>query len=327
MAANLTTVHIALHLKYFMALHTILGANGTIATELVPVLQQNNHQIRLVSRNPKPAANAETVAADLLNEEQVMKAVKGSDIVYLLAGLEYNHKVWARDWPVVMRNVINACRAAKAKLIFFDNVYSYGIGKAPFTEETAFAPVSKKGKIRADIDTILLNEMKAGELDVVIARAADFYGPRATDKSAPGILVFSRMKKNQTPQWFVNPNVPRSFTYTPDAAKAIYILSHHEDAFNKTWILPSAKPVLTGKQFIALAAKYMHGKNKVQVLPAWLIGFMGLFNTFMKELYEMLYQDKYGYVLDSSKFERTFNVAPTSYEDGIKATAEWYLKN
>lgn len=309
-----------------MALHTILGANGTIATELLPILQKENHEIRLVSRNPKPAANAEIFPADLLSADQVMKAVAGSDIVYLLAGLEYNYKVWQRDWPLLMQNVINACKAAKAKLIFFDNVYPYGIGKAPFNEETAFAPVSKKGKIRAGIDTILLNEMKDNKLDAIIARAADFYGPRATDKSAPGILVFTRMKKNQTPQWFVNPNVPRSLSYTPDCAKAIYILSQHPKAFNKTWILPAAQ-ALTGKQFISIAAKYMNGKNKVQVLPSWLIAVVGWFNPFMKELHEMLYQDKYGYVLDSSKFEKTFNFKPTSFEEGIKETAEWYLKN
>ena len=308
-----------------MALHTILGANGTIATELIPVLQQNNQQIRLVSRNPKLVEGAETVAANLLNAQDVMKAIAGSNVVYLLVGLEYNYKVWQRDWPVLMSNVIDACKAAKAKLIFFDNVYPYGIGKTPFTEETQFAPVSRKGKLRAGIDTMLLNEMKSNELDVIITRAADFYGPRVTDKSAPGLLVFSRMKKKQTPQWFVNPNVLRTLSYTPDCAKAIYILSQHADAFNKTWILPAVNPPLTGKQFIAIAAKYMNGKTNVQVLPSWLLGLIGLFNPMMKEIHEMLYQDKYGYVLDSSKFEKVFNFVPTNYEEGIKATAEWWL--
>jgi len=310
-----------------MAVHTILGANGTIATELIPVLQQNKEQIRLVSRNPKPVANTETMAADLLNEDQVIKAVSGSDIVYLLVGMQYNHKVWRRDWPVLMQNVINACKAAKAKLIFFDNVYPYGIAKAPITEETPFAPVSKKGTIRAEIDTMLLNEMKGNSLDVIIARAADFYGPRATDKSAPGMLVFTYMKKKQTPQWLVNPDVPRALTYTPDAATAVYILSQHEEAFNKTWILPTVMPALTGRQFIALAAKYMNSKNKVQIIPGWLPGLIGLFNPLMKEIHEMLYQDKYGYTLDSSKFEKTFNFKPASYEEGIKETAEWYLNS
>ena len=311
-----------------MAVHTILGANGTIATELVPVLQQNKETIRLVSRNPKPAAGAETVAADLLSGEAIRKAVAGSDIVYLLAGIEYNHKVWKRDWPVIMQNVIDACKTAKAKLIFFDSVYPYGIPKGNvITEETPFAPRSKKGVIRAEIDTMLLNEMKKNELDVIITRAADFYGPRATDKSAPGLLVFSNMKKGKTPQWLVNPNVKRSFTYTPDAGKAIYILSQHPEAFNQTWIMPSAQPTLTGKQFIALAAKYMQGKTKPFVLPKWMIKVIGWFNPFMGELHEMLYQDEFGYILDSSKFDKAFGFVPTSYEDGVKETTAWYLNN
>lgn len=307
-----------------MALHTLLGANGTIATELIPVLQQNAERIRIVSRNVKPVENVEAIAADLLNEEQVKIAVDGSDIVYLLVGLEYNHKVWKRDWPILMRNVINACKQAKAKLIFFDSVYPYGIPKGNIIEASPFMPVSKKGKIRTQIDEMLLNEMKNG-MPAIITRAADFYGPRAVEKSVPGLLVFSRMKKGQTPQWFVNPNVPRALTYTPDAAKAIYILSQHPKAFGKTWILPAAKPTLTGRQFIAIAAKYMQGKNAVQVLPKWLIGLIGWFSPMMREIHEMLYQDEWGYVLDSSFFETTFNFTPTSYEEGIKATAEWYL--
>ena len=310
-----------------MALHTILGANGTIATELLPVLHENNEQIRLVSRHPRPVSYAQTIAADMLNYEQVASAVQGSDIVYLLVGIEYNYKVWQREWPVIMRNVINACKAANARLIFFDNVYPYGNVKGKIDESTPFNPISKKGKVRAEVDSMLLNEMKNGTLNAIIARAADFYGPRCTDKSAPSLLVFSRLKKKQTPQWLANANVPRTLTYTPDAAKAIYILAKHPEAFNQTWILPAVSPPLTGKQFIALAAKYMNAPNKLQVIPRWILGIAGLFNPMMKEIHEMAYQDQYGYQLDSSKFNQTFHFTPTSYEDGVKATAEWFMQS
>src|ERR1700676_4489934 len=135
-----------------MSLHTLLGANGTIATELIPVLQANASQIRLVSRNPKPVPGAETCKTDVLNRDQVFQAVKGSDIVYLLVGLEYNRKIWKEAWPVIMRNTIDACKAAGAKLIFFDNVYMYGRVKGRMTESTPYNPCSVKGKIRAEID-------------------------------------------------------------------------------------------------------------------------------------------------------------------------------
>jgi nucleoside-diphosphate-sugar epimerase len=308
-----------------MPLHTILGANGTIAAELIPVLQSNAQQIRLVSRSPKKVDGAEIFQADLLNRDQIFQAVKGADFVYLLVGLEYNRKVWKTEWPVIMRNTIDACKASGARLIFFDNVYMYGRVKGSMTESNPYKPCSIKGKIRADIDEMLLKEINSGELKAMIATSADFYGPRTTKTSVAGIMIFDKMKNGKSAQWFVNAKQPHSFTYTPDAAVALYMLAGSENAYGQTWHLPTAQPALTGNEFISIAAKYMHAKNKVRVLPKWLVGIIGLFVPVMKELGEMLYQNEFPYVFDSSKFEKAFQFKPTPYEEGIRRTAEWWL--
>lgn len=308
-----------------MTLHTLLGANGTIATELLPILQAKNENIRLVSRRQKPVPGTESIQADLLNYDQVMKAVQGSDIVYLLVGITYNAKIWARDWPVIMQHVIKACIACNAKLVFFDNVYMYGRVKGPMTEDTPYKPISKKGEVRAEIAEMLQKEMESGTLKAIIARAVDFYGPGVREKSAAGILVFSNIKKRKKAQWFINPDVPRSYNYTPDAALAVYMLASDETAFGQIWHLPSARPALTGRQFIRLAAKYMTASEKVQVLPKWLLKIISWFNPFLREAYEMNYQDEYPFEFDSSKFEKVYNFTPTSYEVGVKVTAEWFL--
>src|SRR5260221_9335561 len=133
-----------------MALHTLLGGNGTIACELIPILLSNGQQVRLFSRNPKTVVGAETISGDVLKQEDVFEAVKGSDVVYLLVGLEYNKKVWKNSWPVIMRNTIDACKSTGARLIFFDNVYMYGRVVGLMTESTPFNPNSVKGKIRAE---------------------------------------------------------------------------------------------------------------------------------------------------------------------------------
>jgi len=309
-----------------MAIHTILGAGGTISNELVPVLISNKEQVRLVSRKGKEYPGAESVKADLTNYQQVLDAVKGSGIVYLLAGLEYKITVWRQQWPVIMRNVINACKETGSKLIFFDNVYMYGKVDGAMTEETPFNPNSKKGEVRVAIATMLLDEIKAGNITAMIARSADFYGPRATQTSVAGVLVFDKLWKGSTAQWMANANMPHSFTYTPDAGKALYLLAVRNEAFGQTWHLPTAAPAPTGKEFIALAAEAMHAKNKVQVAPKWLLKFMGLFNPMMKELGEMLYQNEFPYIFDSSKFNKAFNFTPTTYQKGISETAEWFLK-
>jgi nucleoside-diphosphate-sugar epimerase len=119
--------------------------------------------------------------------------------------------------------------------------------------------------------------------------------------------------------------LPHSDTFTPDAARALYTLAQSDLTWGQTWHLPTAAPALTSQEFIDIAARYMHAENKVQVLPIWLVGVVGWFSTMMREIHEMLYQNKYAYVFDSSKFERAFNQPATSYEEGIKETAAWFL--
>src|SRR5689334_9163706 len=161
-------------------MQTILGANGVIAQELSKHLPAHTDRIRQVSRHPRKVnPSDELMEADLLDPEQTSGAVQGSDIVYLVAGLKYEIKVWKEQWPKLMRNVIDACKKHNTKLVFFDNVYSYGWVKGTMTEETPFNPTSKKGEVRAQIATMLLDEIKARNLNAMIVRAADFYGPGA----------------------------------------------------------------------------------------------------------------------------------------------------
>lgn len=309
-----------------MSLHTILGAGGSISNYLVPILLENKEQVRLVSRSQKNIEGTENIIADLTNAEQTKKAVEGSSVVYLLVGLEYSIKAWKEQWPVIMTNVINACSEANAKLIFFDNVYMYGTVHGAMTEETAFNACSRKGEVRVAIANQLLHAMKTKKVNALIARSADFYGPGSDKTGMVNITVFQNLAKNKTAQCLVDANKPHSFTYVPDAAKALYLLAKDDTAFNQTWHLPTRSNPLTGKQFIELAAKEFNRLPKFMVFPKWMIKVSGLFMPIMKEMYEMLYQNELAYVFDSTKFEKHFHFTPTSYEDGIKATAQYYLK-
>jgi len=252
--------------------------------------------------------------------------VKGSAVVYLLVGLTYDIRVWKVNWPKIMTNVINACKESGSKLIFFDNVYMYGRVDGMMTEETSFNPCSKKGEVRAGIATQLLNEMHSGNISAIIARAADFYGPVGFNTSVPNMLVFANLKKGQKAQWLANAHVPHSFTYVPDAAKALYLLANREDAFGQTWHMPTAGNPLTGEQFIREAATDMKARKDYSVIPKWMLQLAGIFNRTLRESVEMIYQSEFPYLFDSSKFNHEFSFEPTSYSDGIRETAIWTLE-
>jgi nucleoside-diphosphate-sugar epimerase len=304
---------------------TILGAGGAIGNELAKILAGKNEPFRLVSRSPKPFAGAGLFPADLSDREQAIRAVAGSNIVYLLVGLRYDARLWQELWPLIMANTIEACKRAQAGLIFFDNVYMYGKVNGPMTENTPYTPCSKKGEVRAKIATELMNEVKAGSLRAMIARSADFYGPN-TQNGLPNVLVFDPFAKRKKASWLVNDEVPHSFTFTPDAARGVAMLPERDSAWNQVWHLPTALDPPTGKEFIEMAARELGVGPKYRVLSRPMLRVAGWFNPLVRELNEMLYQYDSPYLFNSTKFATEFGFAGTPYSEGIAATADFYKR-
>ncbi|MBI3235823.1 MAG: NAD-dependent epimerase/dehydratase family protein [Bacteroidetes bacterium] len=304
-------------------MQTILGANGTIGSVLAKELNSYTKNIRLVSRNPRKVNNTdELFQADLSDPAQVEKAIEGSEIVYLMVGFEYVTKIWQEQWPKLMKATIDACIKHQAKLVFFDNVYMYDVTNIPhMTEEAKINPSSKKGKVRAEIVEMLMSAVKTGKLQGLIARSADFYGPN-NDKSFLIEVVYKNFKKGKAANWFIRSDKKHSYTYTPDAAKATAILGNTPDAYNQVWHLPTDPNTLTGAEMIALFAQEMKVKNKVSMMPMWLIKVLGIFIPFMREMPEMMYQYDRDYFFDSSKFDKRFNFKTTTYQEGVKQTIE-----
>lgn len=301
-------------------MQTILGSGGAIGLELAKVLPNYTSRVRLVSRNPKLViGNEELISADILNVDQLDKAIEGSKIVYLTVGLNYSIKVWEKDWPILMKNVVSICRKHNAKLVFFDNVYMYDSNYLDnMTEETPNKPVSKKGMVRKNIVEMLFKEIENGNLNGLIARSADFYGPSIKQNSILTESVFNKLNNEKKADWMISLNKKHSFTYTPDAAAATALLGNTPEAYNQVWHLPTAKNPYTGKEWIDNIARELKVSPGYRVASKGIMKVMGLFIPIMKELLEMSYQYDRDYIFNSDKFENTFNIKPTPYLTGIK---------
>lgn len=301
---------------------TILGAGGAIGKNLATALRHYTPNIRLVGRQPKTVhGTEELVTADLTDAAATARAVSGSAVVYLLAGLQYKVKAWQQQWPVIMQNVIDACKQHNARLVFFDNMYMYdenALGN--MTEETDTNPPSKKGAVRHAIAQKLLNEIAAGNINALIARSADFYGPDVAS-SMLNETVYKNLKKGKKAQWMADASKSHSFTYVPDAARATALLGNTNDAYNQVWHLPTSTQQLTGRQWVSLFATHMHVAPKYTLLSKSVIRMLGLFVPVLKEVYEMLYQYDRDYFFNSEKFNTRFpDFKTTLYEEGVKET-------
>jgi nucleoside-diphosphate-sugar epimerase len=307
-------------------MHTILGAGGPVANGLTKELLKANEPIRLVSRTSVQAKfpSVNWQRADLLNANEVRDATVGSKVIYLCAGLVYDKTVWQQQWPVIMQNVINAARHHEARLIFFDNIYMYGLVNGKMTETTPYNPNSVKGEVRARIATMLMDEVKSGNLTATIARAPDFYGAESLNSFFDS-MVLARLAKRERPQWLGSVDKLHNFIYVPDAAKAMYLLGQEPKSDGQVWHLPTPLP-MTGLEFINLAATIFNAPAKYTTINKFMLKLAGVFSPVIRGSIEMYYQYDHDYLFSSEKFEKAFHVQPTLYEKGITELSQSLFK-
>ncbi|EFK34605.1 NAD dependent epimerase/dehydratase family [Chryseobacterium gleum] len=301
-------------------MQTILGANGQIGEELARELKRNyTSDIRIVSRNAKKVNETDTVfSADLSDRQQAIEAVKGSEIAYFTLGLPMDTGLWEKQFLIILKNVIEACKINGTKLVFFDNTYMYPQNNEILTEQTHFDPVGRKGIVRKQMAEMLLKEMKAGTIDAVICRAPEFYGPGKT-QSITNTLIFNAIKDDKKLKVPLKDDKTRSLIWTPDASRATALIGNTPDAYGQTWHLPVDDHKLNYKEFIALASQAYGKEFRYSVIPKLLFAIGSLFSKNAKELLELLPRYQYDNLFDDSKFRKRFpEFQITSYREGIE---------
>ncbi len=304
-------------------MQTILGVSGQIGTELARCLgREFTRDIRLVSRRPQNVNDSDQLfSADLLDAAQTLRAVEGSDIVYLTVGLPMDTRMWVEQWPLLMRNVLDACAAHGARLVFFDNTYMYPQTDTPQTEDAPFQPHGEKGRVRAAIARELLDAMQARRVQAMICRAPEFYGPGKT-QSITNRMLIEPLKGGKTARMFLRDDTLRSLIYTPDASRAMAWLGNAPDAFGQTWHLPCDDDRLSYRRFIELAAGLFGVEPRYTVLKRWQLWLAGVFNQTARDAAELLPRYASDNLFVSDKFKQRFpDFEVTTYRQGLTAIA------
>lgn len=301
-------------------MQTILGATGQIAVELARELRRTSAgDLRLVSRRPRKVNDSDALApADLLDARQTIDAVKGSTTVYFAAGLPPDTALWETQFPVMLKNAIEASRAAGARFVYFDNTYMYPQDDRVLTEDVPFEPVGRKGRVRAAMASGVLEEMVRGDIPVLIGRAPEFYGPGKT-QSITNALVIDPIRAGKTPRVPVRDDTRRTLIWTPDASRALAVLGNAPDAYGQTWHLPCDDDRPTYRQFVTLASEVFGTDAAYRVVGKWALRAAGLVSKQARELRELLPRYERDNLFDSAKFKRRFpDFRVTTYRRGLE---------
>jgi len=305
----------------------IFGASGAIGQVLAPELERRAIPFRVVGRSRArlqqafgSLAYADIFDADLGDLRSAGAAAREIDTIFYCVGLPYpSHHLH----PVLMRTTLEAAATMKVqRLVLVSSVYAYGVPQTSRVAEThPRMPGTRKGAWRREQEDLVLDARKKGELDGLVVRLPDFYGPFADNSMANPI--FRAALAGKTANWAGPINGPHEFVFTPDAAPVLVDLALHPECYGEAWNFGGAGEI-SAVDFITRVYRAVGRQPKYRTVGRGLLKIMGWFNPLFRELVEMLYLQETPVILDDSKLLGKLGaVYKTPYDEGIRKTLEW----
>ncbi len=302
--------------------HVVFGT-GQVGHPLVEQLVARGYDVVAVNRDGRGHfPGAQVVAGDATDPAFTTAVCAGADVVYFCLNA-MNYERWTEEFPPLQRGVLAGAASAGARLVVLDNLYAYGPPRGRQLVETMAAnPTSAKSATRAAMTEELLAAHASGQVEVVIGRASDYFGPGAT-RSALGETVFGTALSGKTAQVMGDPDQAHSYSYTPDVAAGLITLGTAPGATGQVWHLPVAE-TRTIRQVVEKVYELAGHKPRILAARRMTLRLIGLFKPEMREYLHTLYQFTDPWVVDDSLFRAAFGGHTTPLDEALATTLTWY---
>lgn len=305
-------------------LHVIFGS-GPIGQAVARQLAERGATVRLINRSGRNPGipGVEVIAADASDRQTARRLCQGAAVVYQCAQPAYYR--WVEEFPALQASILEGAAAGGARLVITDNLYMYGAVAGPIHEGLPYAATTRKGRVRARMAQAALDAHRAGRLQVAIGRGSDFFGPAALG-SVVGERIFPNILQGKAVSATGNPDLPHTYTYTEDFARALILLGERDEAPGRAWHVPNAE-TLTTRQFLTLAYELAGHPPRIGSMGRLMMALGGLFIPEARETVEMMYEFEQPFIVDSSLFTNTFGMQATPLRDALAATLAWYRQH
>ena len=305
----------------------VLGVTGAFGAHVTAALLAKGWTITAMNRDPaaargKVGANMpiEWVRGDSMVVADVALAARGADlIVHAVNPPRYRN--WAGTVMPMLESTIAAAKSEGARILLPGTVYNYAPGSGGrIGEDAAEAPVTRKGKIRVQMEAGLRAAAAEG-VKTLVMRAGDFFGP-AAENSALSWLVVKQKGRASAVLRPEPADVGHAFAYLPDLARATAAVLDREGEladfetfhFGGQWLTPTS---------LREAVRAAESQPRLRSFPfPWIVArAMAPFDETMREMLEMQYLWRRPIGLDNAKLVNFLGEEPrTPLVAAIQAT-------
>ncbi|MGA2951247.1 MAG: NAD-dependent epimerase/dehydratase family protein [Caulobacteraceae bacterium] len=271
----------------------IIGATGSFGAHAACALIRHGWTVKALARDPAAAARKvganmpiEWIAGDGMSRDDVARAAKGFQVIVHAANPP-QYRNWRGLALPMMQASIDAAIAEGARLVLPGTVYNYAPDAGRHIREDApQAPVTRKGKVRVEMEEMLRAATACGARGLVL-RAGDFFGPAAPNSG----LQWLTTRKNGRVTGVYRTGEGHAFAYLPDLAETLARLLDREAELADYEVFNFAGDWMDGPNALGEAVRCATGDARIPIRPfPWPVIFAAApFVTMFREMLEMRY--------------------------------------
>lgn len=302
---------------------TILGINGRIGQEAARAFIAAGYDVTGMGRtNRAGIAGVRFIAGNADNAAEVARACEGSDVVLDAVNLPYDK--WDKGrYENSLSARLKALKGSGKTLLYPGNIYNYAAETHMLRPDTPEHPARDKGEIRVRLEQ-MMRDAAGPDLQIVILRAPDFFGPGATGTTFDFVMV-KNLRKGVL-AYPGDPALGHSWAYLPDLARAFVRLADERHSLKTFDRLHFAGHFVTGNA-LAQSAERGLGRKLTFRRESWLpYQAIGLVVPIVKEVVKMRYLWENPHRLEDARLDAI--LGPdflTPFDEALARTLRSYL--
>ncbi len=297
----------------------ILGVNGHIGKAVAQAFVANGWDVAGMARTDRHRqSGVRLIKGDSDSVEDMRRAIGDAPVVVNALNLPY--AAWDKGrMEAQMERVVAALGTAGRTVLFPGNIYNFSASDRHVTPDLPQHPQTPRGGIRVRVEQMFEAAAARGDIQAIILRAGDFFGPD-TAGDWFDLAMFREIAKGRVATMGA-PGVGHSWAYLPDLARAFEALASMRATLGPLERFHFAGHFVTPEQMAAAIRRAAPVPVEIRPFPLWIMRLLGLADPTMRETGKMAYLWRNPMELGDSRLDTLLGEGfSTPFEAAVAAT-------
>ena len=265
----------------------VLGINGHIGNAVARAFLAAGYAVTGFGRSNKhPIPGVTFIKGDANDVAQMRTAIGDTDLVF--NGLNLPYHQWNEGRMEAQHERVIAALGATGKTLLMPvSIYNYSATDRVVTPDLPQHPQTPRGDIRKRVEDLYRAAAARGDMQFLMIRAGDFYGPGTTGDWFD-LAMMPDVKKGKVALMGAS-GIAHAWAWLPDLARAFVKVAEARGRLGSFENFHFAGHFVTPEEMRDAIAAVAPRGTRFSAVPRWMFPLIGLVDPLMREMAKMAY--------------------------------------